>query len=303
MPTLATVDLAVFDDDRAYGHGPWAYHPERVERLSAARAGLRAVPGSESWSRLTVGDGLPSEAALAHDRVYLEALERNLAQGRGWLDADTYFCQGTRDAVWSAAAGSASLGAWLAAGSSRRGLALTRPPGHHATRSKAMGFCFLNNVAIAAYGALTNGASKVAIVDWDAHHGNGTEEIFDEDPRVLFVSLHRAGGYPSTGSGAHRGTGAGLGTTLNIELPAGSDSAAFAYAMRHRALPAIASFDADVLLVSSGFDAHVRDPLSDLALDSASFGAMAGALKKKLGLEVTSDKADGRGRVYKLPAA
>lgn len=141
-----------------------------------------------------------------------------------------------------------------------------------------MGFCFLNNVAIAAYAALANGAKKVAIVDWDAHHGNGTEEIFDEDPRVLFVSLHRAGGYPSTGSATHRGKGAGLGTTVNVEMPVGSDSAAFAYAMRRKVLPAMAKFDADVLLVSSGFDAHVRDPLSDLALDSASFGAMAGAL-------------------------
>jgi acetoin utilization deacetylase AcuC-like enzyme len=160
----------------------------------------------------------------------------------------------------------------------RRGIALVRPPGHHARPGRPMGFCLLNNVAIAAAAALAQGAQRVAIVDWDVHHGNGTQEMFYDDPRVLFISLHQWPCYPGTGAAQETGRGAGQGTTLNIPLPAGADPAVFGAAFRRLVLPALQAFRADLVLVSAGFDAHERDPLANLNLDAATYGAMTSAL-------------------------
>jgi acetoin utilization deacetylase AcuC-like enzyme len=141
-----------------------------------------------------------------------------------------------------------------------------------------MGFCLLNNVAVAAASALAHGAERVAIVDWDVHHGNGTQNAFYRDPRVLFVSLHQYPFYPGTGAPSEIGEGTGLGYTVNLALPAQQGSETYAYAFRRVLLPVLEQFRADLVLVSAGFDAHVRDPLGGMALPTDAYRAMASAL-------------------------
>jgi acetoin utilization deacetylase AcuC-like enzyme len=163
-------------------------------------------------------------------------------------------------------------------GEARRGVALLRPPGHHAEPDAAMGFCLLNNIAIAAGAALAAGAQRVAIVDWDVHHGNGTQDAFYEDPRVLFISLHQYPFYPGTGAARDIGRGAGKGFTANLALPADQGPETYAYAFRRVVLPLLEHFAADLLLVSAGFDAHQRDPLAQMRLDSPCYQAFASSL-------------------------
>ncbi|MBK6812516.1 MAG: histone deacetylase [Sandaracinaceae bacterium] len=271
--------IALLDDERFDAHrAPEGHHPERPERLEAARAGVRSG----------LGDGAPvaiaprlvneEEVRRVHAAGYLGGLREALAEGHGALDGDTYFCAGTREATELAAGGVVALVETLMTSETRRGIALVRPPGHHARPGRPMGFCLLNNVAIAAAAALARGAQRVAIVDWDVHHGNGTQEMFYDDPRVLFISLHQWPCYPGTGAAQETGRGAGQGTTLNIPLPAGADPAVFGAAFRRLVIPALQAFRADVVLVSAGFDAHERDPLANLNLDAATYGAMTSAL-------------------------
>jgi acetoin utilization deacetylase AcuC-like enzyme len=178
-------------------------------------------------------------------------------------------------------------------GGPRRGVALLRPPGHHAEPDTAMGFCLINNVAVAAARALQDGARRVAIVDWDVHHGNGTQAAFYDDPRVLFVSLHQYPFYPGTGAPDEIGQGQGRGFTANVALPAGQGPETYAHAFARVVLPLLDQFAADIVLVSAGFDAHARDPLAQMNLDAPSYGAMAGAL-------VEHAERAGHGRVALL---
>jgi acetoin utilization deacetylase AcuC-like enzyme len=201
-----------------------------------------------------------------------------LAQGAGLLDADTYFSQGTRDAARHAAGTAAAFACRLIEGRSRAGFLALRPPGHHATRTRAMGFCLLNNVAVAAHAALARGASRVAIVDWDVHHGNGTQDIFADDERVLFVSLHQAPLYPGTGASCEIGGPRALGRTVNLPLPAGSGASAYRAALDRVVQPVLMQFAPDLILVSAGFDAHRDDPLSDMALNDEDYGALTRTL-------------------------
>lgn len=271
--------IALLDDERFDGHeAPDGYHPERPERLSAARAGVRA--GLGAVTPLAIAPRLVNEEEVrrVHATGYLSGLREALAEGHGALDGDTYFCAATREATELAAGGVVALVETLMTTETHRGIALVRPPGHHARPGRPMGFCLLNNVAIAAAAALSRGARRVAIVDWDVHHGNGTQEMFYDDPRVLFISLHQWPCYPGTGAVHETGRDAGRGTTLNIPLPAGADPAVFGAAFRRLVLPALAGFQADLVLVSAGFDAHERDPLANLNLDAATYGALTSAL-------------------------
>jgi acetoin utilization deacetylase AcuC-like enzyme len=270
---LFYVDEPHFDRHVAQGH-----HPECPERLSALRRGLIAPLRAAQATRIAARMAKTEELTPAHDAAHIEQLERALARGAGQLDPDTYFSAGTRAAAWLAAGAAVQLAEELWAAESAAGVLLGRPPGHHATRSRAMGFCLLNNVAIAAYRALALGAQRVAIVDWDVHHGNGTQDIFADDPRVLFVSLHQWPLYPGTGQSSEIGTGAGRGTTINLPLPAGARVGDYAAAFEQVVLPALAQFAPELILVSSGFDAHEEDTLANMALRDEDFGAMTTSL-------------------------
>ncbi|MEM9074138.1 MAG: histone deacetylase [Myxococcota bacterium] len=267
----------IVDDPRFDGHRARHAHPERPERLAAARQGLWS--GIPAEARELVGISLASDRLLegAHRRGYVAGL-RSALGGWGQLDGDTYFSPETEEAAWLAAGGAAALATHLASTPRGRGIALLRPPGHHARPGAAMGFCLLNNVAVAAYAALEAGLERIAILDWDVHHGNGTQEIFASDRRVLFVSLHQFPHYPGTGSVHERGEGGGRGATVNIPLPSGVGPEVFGEAFRRIVLPTLDLFDPELVLVSAGFDAHSRDPLAGLELDDASYGAFTTAL-------------------------
>lgn len=268
-------DLLVFDHPAATEHRAPTPHPERPERVLAARRALARLPRERVKTR-HAPEVVHEVALRVHDRDHVE---RMLALPAAWtaIDADTYVGPGTRQAVATAAGGAHALGTALGTGL-RRGFALTRPPGHHAEPAKAMGFCLLNNIAIAAASARAAGARRVAIVDWDAHHGNGTQAIFEGDGTVLFVSLHQWPLFPGTGRPAEIGRGEGIGRTVNVALPPGSGPAEYAAAFRTLVLPILEAHRPDVILVSAGFDAHRRDPLAELRLDEASFAWMAAEL-------------------------
>lgn len=251
-------------------HDPGRHHPERPARLGAAMRGL---------DDLELGDDLRVVDAPLVDtadvvRVHPEQLLRDLdllcERGGGAIDPDTHV------SPESAAAARRAAGAGLAAIDELRAdradvaWAMVRPPGHHATTRTQMGFCLLNNVAVAARSLVAAG-ERVAIVDIDAHHGNGTEEIFWRDPDVLYVSLHQWPWYPYTGEAADVGADRGRGTTLNVPMPAGAAGRAYRQALDEVVIPALERHRADWLLVSAGFDGHRADPITDLGLSAADY--------------------------------
>ncbi len=274
--------IAVVDDARFDLHRASAPHPERPERLVAARKGLRSALPPKNELPIEARGATDGEVLRVHSEPYIVRLRDRLRTGSGWghIDADTFFSSGTEDAAWLAAGGAVDLCGGLIEGPARRGIALLRPPGHHARPSQAMGFCLLNNIAVAAAHALSRGLSRVAIVDWDVHHGNGTQDIFYDDGRVLFISLHESPLYPGTGGIGERGRGAGEGYTINLPMPAGSGPNAYGAAFREVVLPVLEAFQAQILLVSAGFDAHQRDPLASIGLDAKCFAAMTTALAR-----------------------
>jgi acetoin utilization deacetylase AcuC-like enzyme len=264
--------LAIVDDPLFSEHSAEAAHPERPERLDAARAGIaRANPVGRI--ELEPRDASDEELSRVHTDAYLERLGR-AAGKRGHFDADTYYSPQSVAAARRAAGGAVALAEALQSGRAGSGLALLRPPGHHARPHSAMGFCLLNNVAVAAAAARARGADRVAIVDWDVHHGNGTQEMFYADPSVLYVSLHQFPFYPGTGAADELGTGQGRGFTVNVPLSPGADDGVYVAAFDRIVAPIIDQFDPDLLLVSAGFDAHRRDPLASMALSDWGFAAM-----------------------------
>jgi acetoin utilization deacetylase AcuC-like enzyme len=196
------------------------------------------------------------------------------AGGSGHFDPDTYYGPSSVAAARRAAGGATAMVRSLLAGNARYGVALLRPPGHHARPQSAMGFCILNNVAIAAADALANGADRVAIVDWDVHHGNGTQEMFYQDPRVLYVSLHQWPFYPGTGAAEEIGEREAMGYTVNVPLSAGADDAVYLAAADRLIAPILEQYDPDLLLISAGFDAHVRDPLAQMRMTESGYAAL-----------------------------
>jgi acetoin utilization deacetylase AcuC-like enzyme len=273
-PIIGLVDDASFDRHRSARR-----HPECPERLGAARTGFASGASGARVVSVAARDIRSDEVSLVHRAGHLAALEASIPRDRFVdLDADTFAGPGTLEAMLRAAGGAAELGAAIARGDVTRGFALLRPPGHHAERDRAMGFCLLNNVALAARAAQAAGAKRVAIVDWDVHHGNGTQDVFESDPDVLFVSLHQWPLYPGTGAPGEIGRGAGAGSTANLALPPGSGPAEYAHAFRRVVLPLVRGFAPDVILVSAGYDAHSNDPLASMRLDDASYQAMATSL-------------------------
>jgi acetoin utilization deacetylase AcuC-like enzyme len=286
--TIVLVDDPVFLEHRAPSRTMGAAsgmddHPERPERLAAARAAVeRAVlPPGTSWLRLPARDVSDDELIRVHTEAYVENLAR-IDGKQGYLDPDTYFAPASYAAARRAAGGSVAMVDALLGGRARYGLALVRPPGHHARPGSAMGFCMLNNVAIAAAHARATGAERVAVVDWDVHHGNGTQEMFYRDPSVLYVSLHQWPFYPGTGSAEEVGAGDGTGYTVNVPLSGGADDSVYSDAFERIVVPVLSEFDPDLLLVSAGFDAHVRDPLASMRVTESGYAAMMRQLGRAL---------------------
>lgn len=211
-----------------------------------------------------------TELERVHPARYLDALERLCAGGGGRIDADTSVSTGSWEAaLLGAGAGLASIER-LDGGAATAAFCAVRPPGHHASATRAMGFCVVNNVAVAA-AALADRGEKVLIVDYDAHHGNGTQDCFYDDPRVMYVSFHEYPLYPGTGALSETGAGAGVGTTINFPFPAGTTGDVYLAAVDEVLAPAVERFAPTWLLLSAGFDAHRRDPLTGLALTAGDF--------------------------------
>jgi acetoin utilization deacetylase AcuC-like enzyme len=271
--------MGVVDDPAFDAHRASEYHPERPERLAAARAGVASA--AVATQGVAVRPATLEELGRVHSPRYVEALE-HLAGHEGLLDSDTYLARGSVTAATRAAGGAVALVEALLDEQLDRGIALLRPPGHHARPGAAMGFCLLNNVAVAAAHALSRGIERVAIVDWDVHHGNGTQEMFFADPRVLYMSLHQWGNafYPGTGAAEEVGQGPGRGFTVNVPLSEGAQAADYMAAFERVVLPIVDSYGPELLLVSAGFDAHRDDPLAGMRLDAETYGWMTAQLTR-----------------------
>lgn len=266
------------------GHKIVGEHPERPERLQAI---LTAIDSSDLVGRFRWTPGrraTPEELLRVHTAPYLNDLRQKMGdlqpKGQGWLDPDTYYGPGSYEAALHAAGTATELALKIAQSKGEpgdNGFALVRPPGHHACADRAMGFCLLNNVAVAAAAVRATGR-RVAIVDFDVHHGNGTEEIFNRDGGVLFISLHQFPFYPGSGAATSIGEGNGRGSIINIPLPEGSAGPEYKLAFKRVVMPALRRFSPDVILVSAGFDGHSRDTLAGMSLVEDDYAAMVSSL-------------------------
>ena len=232
-PALCLADDALFDE-----HVSPPGHPERPARLGAARQGVGDAAVAGLAATLAARDASLDELARVHTAEYVESLAA--IEGKsGHLDADTFFSPRSYAAARRASGAALALADALLDGTADYAFGLMRPPGHHARPGQSMGFCMLNHVAVAASHARSRGARRVVVLDWDVHHGNGTEEIFESDPEVLYISLHQSPQYPGTGAVTDVGSGNGTGFTVNVPLAAGADNAVYAAAFERVVLPAI----------------------------------------------------------------
>jgi acetoin utilization deacetylase AcuC-like enzyme len=254
-------------------------HPERPARAEAVRDALNAAGIASRGHHVATRMATDEELVRVHAAEYLDELTQVVPGRTGWLDADTYFSPGTWDAARAAAGSTAQLTIDVLHGRFAQGIAVVRPPGHHATRDRAMGFCLLNNAAAAAAAARAQGAARIAILDWDVHHGNGTQDIFWNDPNVLYMSVHQFPFYPGTGAATEIGGPSAIGATVNVGLPAGCGDAEYAAVFDHVFLPKLSVFRPDVLLISAGFDAFQHDPLAGMRVTLDGFAAMARRLR------------------------
>ena len=255
-------------------------HPERPERADVfhtVASQFAADGGKTSTPRPATLD----ELALVHSPRHIDAIREHVGRP-AMLDADTYMSPESYE-VARLAAGATIQAAAHAVDSGEPAFALVRPPGHHAERDRAMGFCLFNNVAAAAAAMLQRGLERVAIVDIDVHHGNGTQEIFYADPRVLYISTHQFPFYPGTGAADEIGTKDGRGFTVNVPMEAGSTDADYAVVHRDVVAPVLDEFAPQLTLVSAGYDAHERDPLASMRMTSAGYGGIVGGLTRLAG--------------------
>ena len=265
--------LRVYTHPACAAHDPGPGHAERPARLAAVTDALRAT-----WPALDWHEAPPAtrgQLLRVHDDALLALVLDTPVVDRIALDPDTCLGPGSAEAALrSAGAGVAAVDAVMA-GDADRVFCAVRPPGHHATGSVAMGFCLFNSIAVAAAHACDrHGLERVAIIDFDVHHGNGTQDIFDTDPRVMYLSSHQAPLYPDSGYASERG----VGNVVNAPLPPGADGAAFRSVWQDTLLPALAAFRPQLVLVSAGFDGHRLDPLAQLHLEAADYAWLTGEL-------------------------
>lgn len=260
--------MRVFTDSRCLLHAAPPGYPEQPARLKGILARLRAEhevseAGAHSAARRAVG--------AVHSEAYLGRFERAVRRGDGLLDsADNPLSAGSWEAAWGAVEATLHAADWAAGG--RRAVAAVRPPGHHAEAETAMGFCFFNNAAVAAeHLRAAHGCERVAVVDFDVHHGNGTQHHFYDRADVLYASLHQYPFYPGTGAAEEAGSGPGLGATLNLPLPAGTGDEGYAAQFDDRLVPALRAFAPQALVLSAGFDAWRGDPLGGMRVSAEAF--------------------------------
>jgi acetoin utilization deacetylase AcuC-like enzyme len=278
-------------DERFLDHDAGAWHPERRERLTSTMAHLQAQAWFEQLHMLAprIADEASIERVHSSDLIARarSACEKELP----YLDVmDTGVSRDSFNVALLAAGGAQVLADRVIAGDVNNAFALCRPPGHHAEHNLALGFCLFNNVAIAArYLQKEHGLDKILILDWDVHHGNGTQHSFDDDPSVLYVSTHQYPYYPGTGAYSETGVGRGEGATLNCPMPAGAGDEQYREAFVEKILPKIDKFAPEFVIVSAGFDAHVDDPMANISLSTEFFGWMSARV-----MEIADKHCNGR---------
>jgi acetoin utilization deacetylase AcuC-like enzyme len=254
-------------------------HPERAARLSAIERELSA----RDWlgfERVTSEAVDRAVLEAVHPAAYIESIERICASGGGYLDLDTVVSADSFEAALHAAGGAVEMVDLLLDRATPYAFTAHRPPGHHATRTRAMGFCLFNNIAVAAQHALdARGLERVMILDWDVHHGNGTNDIFHESDQVLFVSIHQSPLYPGTGPVADVGSGAGRGFTVNLPVRPGADDDVFCSLVDRVAVPLAREFAPQLILISAGYDAHRDDPLGECSVTEEGYARMARSMR------------------------
>ncbi len=268
-------------------HEPGAGHPERKERLQAIVEALVPLPAGVRM-RAPARKAQEAELCRVHEEAYVEAILK-LRGESGFLDADTVISPGSVDAALLASGAAIELVGEVLSGKFENGFGLVRPPGHHAEADRAMGFCIFNHVAVAAAEAIAQGIKRVLIVDWDVHHGNGTQNIFYERRDVLFFSMHQFPFYPGTGDFDERGHGEGEGYTVNVPLRPGCSDVDYGYVCKEVLWPAARAFKPEFVLVSAGFDAAKDDPLASMRVTAKGFAAMCGLVR-----DIADEFADGR---------
>lgn len=278
-------------DPRYLDHDPGSGHPESRERLVATLKYLETLPWFRGLTRVKPRHAEADWIQTVHSPAYIQHAKETCQKGYRFLDSpDVGVSPKSFDIALLATGGALELADQVMAGKVKNGFALLRPPGHHAEKDVAMGFCLFNNIAILArYLQKHHGLEKVLILDWDVHHGNGTQHSFYEDPSVLYISLHQYPFYPGTGAFTETGSGRGRDATLNCPMPASSQDTDYEEAFTAKILPKIKEFKPDMVLISAGFDAHAKDPLANISLTTDFFGWMSQRM-----MEVAEQYSGGR---------
>jgi acetoin utilization deacetylase AcuC-like enzyme len=260
---------AYLDHDTGYGH------PERPQRLGAILGAIEAAGLDDTLTQISPRRATTDELALVHHPDQVELMQAISAEGGGRLGYDTPLSAESYDIALLAAGGVLTAVDAVLDGTVQHAFACGRPPGHHATPTEGMGFCLFNNIAVGArYALREKGLGRILIVDWDVHHGNGTQDAFYEDSDVLFFSIHQSPLYPGTGARREGGLGAGAGYNLNAPVPAGSVDEDYTRIFEETLIPAAREFSPDLVMISAGFDAHEDDPLAGMNVTTEGFGAL-----------------------------
>lgn len=278
-------DPAYLDHDAGVGH------PERPDRLTAVMQFLQRQSWFSGFERLTPHPAARDWIEAVHAQRYVDRVEAACRRGLPYLDVfDVGICADSYEVAKLAVGGVLTLADAVVNRTIDNGFALVRPPGHHAEHDLALGFCLFNNIAIVArYLQRQHGLEKIAILDWDVHHGNGTQHSFEEDPSVLYISLHQYPFYPGTGSRSETGKGKGQGATLNCPMSAGAGDEEYREAFTAQILPKLHVFQPQAVLISAGFDAHAADPLAQINLSTAFYGWMTARM-----MEIADRYAEGK---------
>lgn len=268
------MSFALMFDDCFLDHIAPISHPECPERLIAVWRRLTEQDLISKSTRVPARPATSAELTRAHGEAMVRDVLAAISSGKGYLDPDTFFSSGSRTAALNAAGGTIDTARAVYEKRADFGMALPRPPGHHATARQPMGFCIFNNIAVAAHALLADGAQRILIFDWDVHHGNGTQDIFYDDERVMFISVHQWPQFPGTGRPSEIGTGKGKGFTANLPFPARAADPDYAAVMERVVRPLAEKYKPEMVLVSAGFDAHASDPLGGMRVSTDGFAHM-----------------------------